>query len=327
MKLVKWWGLGIPIKAKEYNLGFFNRITIGRERRKSGNSSRTIYPVKLEGYEGTIPIEYDDPGEYEEARRIGEELAAFLRVNLEDSSSGKTIVRESSRLDESLRQRLKRVNEKPEPVSPPCKMRSNVLERSGVVSIEIPSEGLKAVHLLHIVPALVFASCVYFFFFRNFLELPAPGIIRYVLGGIIVVFFILAPMCVSFGHALDQVSKRYTIRVNSDRLSVQEQRFLKSKRTEIPLDELEELEIVQTDMTLDPAEYEKRRGSPLTGQDELRMQRMLDSNSFLSKLMKFLARSRIVARSDRQSIEFGKGLSGEELQYLHNLVLRAIQGQ
>jgi hypothetical protein len=76
-----------------------------------------------------------------------------------------------------------------------------------------------------------------------------------------------------------------------------------------------------------PAEYEKRRGKPLTSQEGLQMQRMLDSNSFLSKLIKLLARSKIVARSDQQNIEFGKGLSSEELKYLHNLILRVIQHQ
>jgi hypothetical protein len=325
MKLVKWWGLAVPMKTKEINLGLFQRVTIGRERRKSGKSSRIVYPVKIEDYEGLETIEYEAPGEYQEARQLGEELAEFLNMNLEDSSSGKKIVRESSRLDESLRQRLKRTGEKPAPVSPPCEMRSKVLESDGGISIEIPAQRLKAVHLLHIVPGLLFASCVYFFFFRGFMGLPAPRIVHVIFGTVILVFFIIAPISVSFGQALSRASQRYVIAVNPGRLSVQERRFLGSKKTEIPLDELEELELVKANVPTDSAEYEKRRGRPFTSQEELQMQRMLDSTSFFSKLLKSLASPRIVARSDRQTIEFGNGLAGEELRYLHDSILKAIR--
>lgn len=325
MKLVKWWGLGVPMKKKEYNLGLFDRITIGRERRKSGNSSRTAYPVKLEGYEGIEKIEYEAPSDYQQARQVGEELAAFLNMDLEDSSSGKKIVRESDKLDESLRDRLKRRGELPETMSMPAEMKSQISEEGHSVCIEIPSAGFKRIHLLSLVPGFIFAACVYLFFFRDFMQLPAPGIVRFIFGGVIVVFFIGAPIVVSLGHALRLTSKRYIVTVTPALLAVEQKRALRSRKIEIPIDELEELELVKIESTMDASVIEKRQGRPLTSQEQLRMQRMLDSNSFLGKLIKLLIRSGIVARSDRQTVKFGEGLSSEELKYLHSLIIKAIQ--
>ena len=210
-RLIKWWGLGVPMKTKEYNLSLYDRIAIDRERRKSGKSSRTVYPVRLQGSGGFETVEYAAPSDYQEARRIGEELAKFLDVNLEDSSSGKRVIRRPDALDESLRDTLQRTREKPEMLGIPYTMRSQILEEDHSVRIEIPPLGFKMIHLLHVVPGLILATCVLLFFLRPFLSLPAPDFVRLIFSAVIMVFFVFAPIGVSFGHALGKAYRSYRI--------------------------------------------------------------------------------------------------------------------
>ena len=323
-RLIKWWGLGVPMKTKEYNLSLYSRVTIGRDRRKSGKSSRTVYPVRLQGSGGFGTIEYAASSDYQEARRIGEELAQFLEVNLEDSSSGKRIIRRPEALDESLRDMFQRTEEKPEMLDMPYTMRSQIHKEDRSVRIEIPPLGFKMVHLLHMVPGLIFATCVLLFFLRPFLSLPAPDLVRLIFSTVILVFFVFAPIGVSFGYILGKAYRSCRITASPGRLRVEEKRVLRSKVREIPTDELEELELIDSGSVLETSMEETQRKRPISSEEELRMRRMLDPNSTMGRLLRAVAKSGITARSDRETIRFGQGLSVEELRYIHALLLRVI---
>lgn len=93
---------------------------------------------------------------------------------------------------------------------------------------------------------------------------------------------------------------------------------------EIPGEELEELELVDTGSVMKTSMEDAQQRKHMTAQDELRMQRMLDPNSFFGRLSRMLARSGIIARSDRQTVQFGKSLSAEELKYIHDLILQVM---
>ena len=323
-RLIKWWGLGTPMKTKEYSLSLFEKITIGRERRKSGKSSRTVYPVRLEGGGGVETIEYEAPVDYQEARRIGEDLSKFLGVNLEDTSSGKKVIREPDALDETLRDKIQRTGKAPDFLSAPYDMRSRVQKEDSSVVIEIPPTGFKSTHLFHVVPAFIFASLVGFFFLRPFMSLPTPDIVRFVFIAFILLFFIILPIITSLGYALGQAHRRYKICVTPNLLRVEEKRILRRKMIEIPGEELEELELVDTGSVMKTSMEDAQQRKHMTAQDELRMQRMLDPNSFFGRLSRMLARSGIIARSDRQTVQFGKSLSAEELKYIHDLILQVM---
>ncbi|MFC1530525.1 hypothetical protein ACFL6R_07435, partial [Gemmatimonadota bacterium] len=61
-----------------------------------------------------------------------------------------------------------------------------------------------------------------------------------------------------------------------------------------------------------------------TGEEVMKIQRMLAPDSMLGKLARMAAKSEIVARSDTVTIRFGRGIPDEELLYLYALLLRAL---
>lgn len=112
MKITKWWGLLVPMKVTEYDLNGFDRITVGKEVRSDSNSSKTVFPVRLAGGRGIEDLEYDASGDYPAARRLSEELARYVGLDIEDSMSGRTVHRRREELDESVRDRIRRTRER-----------------------------------------------------------------------------------------------------------------------------------------------------------------------------------------------------------------------
>jgi len=89
--VAKWWGLMVPMKVTRHDLAGFDRVTVGKEVRRDSNSVKMVFPVSLAGSRGGGGIEYDAPTDYPSARRLGEDLARFLSLHIEDTTSGRTV--------------------------------------------------------------------------------------------------------------------------------------------------------------------------------------------------------------------------------------------
>ena len=130
--ITTWWGLMVPFKSRTLPLERAKIVSINREVRRSKNSTYTVYPVRIEGFEKAIDIE--EPRNYADARRRAEEIAKFMNLGVEDSTSGKKVVREAGTLDESLRERAERTGEDLKmPEAPP-----NATNRSRELSMVSP---------------------------------------------------------------------------------------------------------------------------------------------------------------------------------------------
>jgi hypothetical protein len=109
-----WWGLLGPWRSTSHALSEYARVSLTKEIRKSDKSTYTVYPIYLAGEPPQEKLKIDESRDYYVARRLGEALSAFCKMPLADISTGTEVVREFDKLNESLRDRLRRTGQVPE---------------------------------------------------------------------------------------------------------------------------------------------------------------------------------------------------------------------
>ena len=108
-------------------------------------------------------------------------------------------------------------------------------------------------------------------------------------------------------------------------LRVEERDGREKRLTEIPADELEELELPTGKVTINSAETRKK--VPKIDLPDTGVPRLPDGRPvprILLSLMKLVRLPGIMARSDSACVQFGTGLPEDELRYLHALVKRVL---
>jgi hypothetical protein len=247
------------MKREEQPLDRVGRVVILQD---SGDSdSGPSYPVRLEG-DRLKTVNIFSPSDYQEARRVAEELARFLSRPVEDFSSGVKVVREPDRLDESLRERILRTKEDTSHLPPaPFPMRTKITEMAEGLILDIPGQGITGSHWVQTGIVLIFVGFV-IYFFSGFLRLPAPSFIRYLFGGFLLIFFILVPLLAALRYMHREAKHSTRVTVTPAFLRVVEHAGRRSKTREIPADELEELD-------LSTGKDRQNRPGPKTGSPSL----------------------------------------------------------
>jgi len=325
-RVVKWYGLLFPMIRREKFLTLCDRLTLTREVQKSDKSTRIVYPVRLEGNDQDAAIHIEEPLDYQEARRTAESLAEFLRLPLEDLSSGKEVVREPDRLDESIRERARRTGEEMPDAPAPSQMRSTLTEESGTLHIRIPPTGVTSVHRFHLIAVLIFVG-VAAFVLRPFLSVDAQDPMSFLFIGFIGVGFVLLPLVSVLSRVAGQARRGCTVQASRSLLRVEQGKRV----TEILVDELEELEIHESPppagITKTPdgllmidksavGQGSQNRRFTSTGTGQMTPVGPVLS-FFISVMTKTAPGPSISARSDRKSVRFGAGLGKEELFYIY----------
>lgn len=106
-----WWGLLVPFyrNRTEHSVSQAHFVTLSREERRAGKGQiYVVFPVTLEG-RSSDAITIHEPHDHDKARHLAEEIAKFLGLGIRDRSSGEEVAREAGTLDESLRERLRRL--------------------------------------------------------------------------------------------------------------------------------------------------------------------------------------------------------------------------
>jgi len=289
--ITQWWGLLVPFKRTTTPLDDVSTVTISREVRRSKNSTYTVYPIRIAGKDNKIDIE--EPRQYAKARRRAEEVAKFLDFGIEDSSTGKTVVREAGTLDMSLRDKVRASGDRPaRPPEQPAGSRVAVSSAGSQATFDIPAPGLGIAGGIAVAVGLVFA-CIPFFFFggviftTDIIEEIGRAWPVFIFFGV----FTLIWLGGTLGFVLSTV-RRATARghlvVDPREVTLELRSRLGTRTVTISAAELEELDLVGLDDPRIPASMRS-----LVGADE-----------------------RVVARADRAEIEFGRGLSHAELEWL-----------
>lgn len=334
-RMVKGYGLLIPMIRREQTLGLCDRLALEREVRKTDKSTQTVYPVRLEGGGQGKAILIEEPADYKQARATAESLAEFLCLPLADRSSGKEVVREPDRLDESIRDRARRNREEmPEAVAPP-RMRSILREESGTLTIQIPPRGVTAAHRFQLLGFLLFVGAAVFVL-RPFLEFEVQDPKGLLLVGLIGAGALLLPASFLVSRLAGQARMRATVQASRGLLRVEQGK----KVTEIFADELEELEIHESKLpagiTRSPeGRWMIDKGALREGSRHHRFAAAGNGETVplgpvLSCLMTAVlpmgAGPRIMARSDKNTVWFGAGLDREELFFLYTRLRKILAG-
>ncbi len=315
--VTKWWGLLVPFKSTTFPIDKVKAVTITSEVRRSKNSTYTVYPVRLIG--PAKPLNVEEPRDSDKARRRAEELAKFLDLGVEDSSSGKKIVREAGTLDESLRDRYRREGRPREKPAAPAGSRIVSGASGSEATFDIPPKGFGVVEIIGMVLGAVFAFVPLLFFGGMLfgesgskdIEKAWPFLIFFGL-------FMLVWMGIPFAMILTTIGKakaRERLSVSPRELRLDRKGLLGTKTTIIPADELEELDIGGPGSERFPP-MSAGVGPLASGSAGTRI-RM--GNHPLASL--FGLKGVVKARSDRVTLTFGAGLGPEELKWLRDVVL------
>ena len=331
--LSTWSGLWVPMRRKSLSVDGYSQVLLVKEVRRGKNSSTTYYPVSLAGG-GDKEIRIDTGTDYLKSRRMAEGVARALHRPLTDSTSGEEVVREPGRLDESLRESMRRLGERVEVSPRPPQMRSEALVTLSEVEVEIPGMSAKARLVMNLVViAAVLGIGLFFFGAPVFTRGKGPWVADWSIV-LVAVLFVGTPLVVILGK-LRRFNR--TVRVTASRvaLTVLEGR----KMTEIPGDELEELSISGKDisqlfetrpdgsMVVDSKFLDTPEGGTHIAEHG-QAPTIPPAIAGVVKTLGTLAPGRlaILARSDRASVTFAGNLDTAETAYLYSAIMKVIVG-
>ncbi|MDA1142239.1 MAG: hypothetical protein O3B01_27060 [Planctomycetota bacterium] len=294
-QVIRWHGLLIPMFRRTYSLDDFEYVGVTRASSDENNSS-FVYPVFLRRKETVEEkarneklasallhlrnLNFQIDRDYLSARRMAESIARMLGMELHDDSSGAMIIRSPGEFDETLRDRLKKRGVPEGLPQAPEKARVRVLTDGTSMTFEFPEPGFQAVHFLIMVMSLGFwvTAVGMAFFMKSSLTISGSG-------GILIGFFSLfglLPFIFTFLVSRKFARTQEILTLTGDGDVILERRYMSSKSTTIPANELEEL-------FTRPPDHQPVLGMNL---------------------------SKIHARSDQATLEFGIGSSAEELDWL-----------
>ena len=288
-----WWGLLRPWLTRTRPLAEFDRVTLDRRMVRNGKTTQELFPVELQG--SGAPLRLVQPPDYEPARRRAEAMAEFLELELYDSTSGAVSVREPGRLNESLREQALTSGETVEwPELPEGSRIDYRTEGEQAIVVLPPTRIAAAKRAVCIALVLVGVDLALF----ALLPILVPGIPTVVsaLGLVLSLMGAFAVAAILFfkpGRLAEGEGERIVI--SARELRCQGGVFSGSAPAAIASDELEELH-------LEPSiEHPLASVLGLTGG--------------------------LVARSDRQTLRFGMGLSLAERQWLRDVIRYIVVGE
>ncbi len=290
--ITKWWGVLVPFKSTTISFDEMRAVSISREKRRSGDSSVTVFPVRIEGKRGAIDTH--QLGEYADARRRAEEVAKFLHFGIEDTTTGKRIIREAETLDMSLRDKAQASGEPTaRPGEQPAGSRVAVTSDGSEATFDMPASGLGIVAFLGMGVGLLLLCAPFVILFA----IKSPTEVLKEVGKVwpVLALFGLIWVCGMLGFIVMIIkgsTARVRVIIDPRELKVETRSFMGTKTETIPADELEELDLV---------------GRRASGPPEL-WRLFVGSNE------------RLVALADRAQIEFGRGLSRAELKWLGDTI-------
>jgi hypothetical protein len=248
-----------------------------------------------------------EPQDYRKSRQEAEEVAKFLELELRDASAGgEGVVRQAAEPDQSIREQAQAKGEVVEIPSMPAGSRIRHELTGGKLTLEVPAPGVSPVMLG--IAAVMFLVPVGFmaFFLRGFFNLgEAPSVFRFVFYAFFLVF--LAPVVLIPGRLFLSAKSDERITVTPGNLEVSLVSPYWTRSKSIPAAEIEELELIR---------HEGNSG------------REVDPEQ-VPKVVKNLALMAggggiIMARSDKQTLNFGRMLSRAEAEWMHALVKRVL---
>jgi len=284
-RVTYWRTLVVRYRSSFRQLAEGQAVALSREIR-GAERTYTVYPVRLSGPEE--PIDIDETREYSKARKRAEEIARFLNVAMEDTSTGEKVIREPGMLDESLRDRLRRTGRKLDMPKAPPGTKSQVTVSGDEAVLDIPATGFGAMEYVFcgfgvatVVGLAIGAATSWDDIAPG--GRPGQGVPIAFIAGIAIFGLTFAGAMVL--AAVKSATTRQVVTVSPRSLRLERRWRLGSKIREIPAEELEELQLGRAE----------DKDTPWSGKV-------------------------IVARSDRATLEIGRGLVRAELEWVKDVI-------
>ena len=294
-----WRGFLFPLKRTNEPLDLYSKVVF--DRSGGDGAGPATWTVSLAG---EARLEIQTSSDYTEARRSAGELALFFSLPLEDSSTGRKMVRRPGRPGESLRDRILRTGEDVRDLPPePSDMKTKVSGTAGGMIAQIPAIYEGKVNAVYIAFAVAWSGAIWWFLLRHLLELPAPEYIRVLMNGISALVMI-GPLWAALVYIAKRNARSSIVIISPAFLVVEERFGRRSTKVEIPINELEDLVLPGPGKAQPPG----------------------DAKTLFSLLKEFPTPG-ITAVSARQVVNIGKGLPGPELAYLYGLMRKTVAGQ
>ncbi len=223
------WGLLVRFKRDVQPLGEWQMVGLGCERRRTSKSSYVVYPVFFTRPGDSLPIA--TPREYTAARQLAERVAKAAGLGVRDSASGETVTRAAGKLDESLRDRLRREgSERKMPARPP-ESKVQVTHDMGTLVVDVPAPGFTGFNAFFIAAAAagLVAQTAFALLSDDF---PLP--------------FLLVGAAVMLGFAASMLLRCFTrerLSASAAALEIIRLSPLGERRAHIPSEQLEELRL------------------------------------------------------------------------------------
>ncbi|MCI0341153.1 MAG: hypothetical protein L0216_08350 [Planctomycetales bacterium] len=283
-----WWGLLVPFRRTVRPLADFREVAVVREIRRSKNSTYTVFVVRLAG--AGKPLDLREPRDPVAARRLAEEAAGFLGLPVRDTTGERPLVREAARLDEPLRERLRRTGERAPRPAPPLETPVGHEIANDGATLEMPAPGLRAALVLPLLIGAAISAVVLFAFVHPVLahvaadEREGAGVALALFSGPCVAVG-LAPLALVGLPFLRAARTRDRVGLSRTGVRVERRGLLLSKAIEMEASEVEEVGI---------AKAEGRPWKPLGGEV-------------------------VAIRCDDGTVEIGAGLPKRDLEWLRDL--------
>lgn len=283
----------------------FRRVTVESEIRRGNKCSYTIFLAQLLNYETNQLITIEENTNYLTVKRVAKSVAQFMQIELVDSA-GNTIVRQQpTEIGETVKKRITRTGKMPKLDELPMDSHIQQKREGNDLVLYLPPEAFGCRPLFSIIlggcltlPVLIIALIL----FTGISTRPKAEI------NLIVILIFISTLLFFIGTAIHTLTTHFEVKVSSQRLQVTKISKFFRRSQEIPVHQLEQLCITNTqDDTLSPPRrYNTWRSNLFARESE-------DDNPIFSDVLKY---DIILARSDHTTITFGHGLSKSELKWV-----------
>ncbi len=308
-------GLLRPMWGQNYELAVYTTIVLNVEKGDSDTSDR--YAVSLRNDRAGGDIELWSSTCYGDARKQAELLIEFLKLPLEDISTGqKTLVKTEEYIEGKSIFKYNR----PAVIHVPQKLRSDVSQVDDTLQIKIMGRRFGMLNLVEIVIPLL----IFIFLHRNIIPFfrvtNTPIMVGTIFGGFITLFFVIFPLIGILRSFIRSITVNTVVRVSPEVLAIQVFSGINKGKVSISKDS-----IVGFDYHLSEREQPTQASSLLSGGITSGQQYpQYDPPQWLLKLERKSTSKGVFIKSREGLYQFGEGLTHDEVKYLYSVVMEYV---
>ena len=200
---------------------------------------------------------------------------------------------------------------------PPSGMRSEVSTSRGYASIVIPGgKGLLVGGMVSLLPVLVLLVAIPTLM-QFFSQTNTPRVVQFLFVGFLTLIFGIPSMIGSVNRIVESHRKKTTVTASSEGLVIERQGAWSARTETIPADDLLDLDLSTINGTI--ASAKSASGLPALQSP--------GAERLIAAAKRWVPTKGIIAKSRKELVAFGEGLSAEELQYLNSVLRKALAGR